>query len=118
MHSRRGFEIAVTILAFLTSLPVLAAAGEGAMTVPAADALRRYGLSRRMAGLLATLAAASPVVVNQLFTFYVDGLLASSLLAVSGLAAAWWETRERTLLALAGGALLHACNLKFTGVLY
>lgn len=71
---------------------------------------------RRPAALLAALAAANPVVLNQLFTFYVDGQLASAL---TSLACVLLVPRERYgwLQGVAVAALVvFAVNVKFTGV--
>ena len=63
-------------------------------------------------------AALSPVVVAQMGSFYVDGLLGSALLVMAGGGVAWVCTRScGDLFVFASGSIL-AVNLKFTGVVY
>ncbi len=79
------------------------------------SALLTLGVGRRRAWFVAVAAALNPVTTPQLLTYYVDGLVASSLLIVAALGVLWYRTRQRRWgLAL----VLHAawlCTLKFTG---
>jgi hypothetical protein len=85
-------------------------------------ALRALRLSRRLALWAAVLAAANPVGIYQALGFYVDGQLASALLAVLALFARQalderGSGRPIVLSALAA-CLVYLSNLKFTGLVY
>lgn len=80
--------------------------------------LRSTRASRSMSAVLALLAAANPVTLCQLNTFYVDGTLGAALtvfiaglwmIAVLRLRSGWW---------LAAPALVLIMNLKQTGIAY
>lgn len=58
-------------------------------------ALELLGVRRRAATGIAALAAANPVALTQLLTFYVDGLVASTLTTVLALLALYARTRSR-----------------------
>ncbi len=76
------------------------------------------GLGRAAALCVAAVIAANPVVLNQAFTFYVDGDVASSIAALVALASLAVARRDR--LALAGMALVTVllANAKLTGLVY
>lgn len=76
-------------------------------------ALEAWGVSRRRALAIAALAAANPVALTQLVSFYVDGLVASGTVIVAALSALWWKAPDRTgAIAIAAMAAFVA-NLKF-----
>lgn len=82
------------------------------------SACQSLSLKRGMSVLVAGLAAANPVALAQLSTFYVDGLLASLLTILTAVAVLYVRRpAPRYLLAMiAAMALL--CVTKFTGVVY
>lgn len=80
--------------------------------------LRARGLGRGASLLAAFALVANPVALAQLYSFYVDGLCASLMLAM--LALVWWWTRRPrpvTMLAIAA-CLSLLINTKFTGLVY
>lgn len=81
-------------------------------------ACRALSLKRAMSGLIATLAALCPVVLCQLPSFYVDGVLGSLLTILLSLAVLYVkQPRGRYLLAMIA-ALGMLCVVKFTGIGY
>lgn len=84
-------------------------------TLLTGSALLTLGVARRRAWFVTVAAALNPVTTPQLMTYYVDGLVASSLLIIAALGTLWYRTRQSRW----GVALvLHAallCTLKFTG---
>lgn len=81
-------------------------------------ACRSLSLKRGMSGLVATLAALSPVALCQLPSFYVDGVLGSLLTLLLSLAVLYVkQPRGRYLLAMVA-ALGLLCVVKFTGIVY
>ncbi|MGK6353283.1 hypothetical protein [Parapedobacter sp. DT-150] len=76
------------------------------------------GLSRGKAQILGLLLTLNPVVVNQLLTFYVDGVLASLIIIlISALILAIIEKQLTYYLLLAFTVVL-AFNVKFTAIVY
>lgn len=105
------FYLATGSIQSAKAINILAAV---AVFCSAAAFLLRAGLPLRSSLLLGGLAAANPVAVAQMGTFYVDGLASSMLtLVVLGLAAAIWWGEERDL-GLPALALMIGVNLKFT----
>ena len=79
---------------------------------------QRIGLTRWQAMGMATLLALNPVALAQSSSFYVDGILGSTLLIGGYLCVLWLlQPRTRLLVLLAGTGLL-LINLKFTGALF
>ena len=76
------------------------------------------GIARRLALPAAVVALLSPVVVSQINTNYVDGVLGCALLVQAGASMAWLVERRRSDLFAAVVALLLAANFKFTGLVY
>lgn len=92
---------------------LLALAGAAALYYAAAVAA---GLRSRWALASAALIAANPVAVNQSLSFYVDGLVASGVAALTAAALLWWTTHDDFWLAAlaTGGAVL--ATVKFNGL--
>jgi hypothetical protein len=76
------------------------------------------GIQPGFAGLAALAGALSPVVVSQLETNYVDGLLGCALIVQCGATMAWVSRRRRSDLFVAWAMAVLATNLKFTGLVY
>lgn len=71
-----------------------------------------------VSGILAVLVACSPVTMGQLFTFYIDGVLASFLIIYAmSLIVLYWDLNKRIIF-LASIALIFLVNLKFTAIAY
>jgi hypothetical protein len=68
--------------------------------------------------IVAGLAAFSPIAMSQLWTFYVDGALGSSLTVLVAAFVMYLALGRRWALAAALAAALLAANLKFTGLVY
>jgi hypothetical protein len=81
-------------------------------------ALRGLEVARPAALAIATLAACNPVALCQFLSFYVDGLMASTLTVIAALTALWWRRPRSGLLVAIAAALVFLCNLKFTGAVY
>ncbi|HUS66732.1 MAG TPA: hypothetical protein VMZ28_19480 [Kofleriaceae bacterium] len=75
------------------------------------------GLVRRRATLIAALGAFNPIVLCQLTSYYVDGLLASTLL-VAAAGAATLPLDPLLAALLAGGGLVLAATVKFSGAVF
>ncbi len=79
---------------------------------------RKISISFGSTALLSCLAALNPVVVTQLFSYYIDGQVASLLLIFCDLCILWFVRPGRlSSLALIVTILL-IVNLKFTGTIY
>ena len=120
-HYPKFAEMAAAAIASVTTIET-GKAIEWLLFVPslllAIDLLTGRGFRGGWRIVFATLVAGGPVVCDQLFTFYVDGLLASSLTVAALLILCSWHRSDRALPPIALLALLYACNLKFTGVIY
>ena len=82
---------------------------------PALETLR---IRRGAAILVAALAAANPVSLTQAASFYVDGLVASSLIIVIALVILWLRTGERRWIPALILIAAFLANLKFNGILF
>ncbi len=80
--------------------------------------MRDLKLPAIFAASAAAIAALSPVVLAQLRTNYVDGLVGCALLIQVGASISWYLNRTWTSLAMAMFGCLIAVNLKFTGAIY
>ena len=80
--------------------------------------LRSAGISRAAALPAAAIAMVSPIVVSQIDTNYVDGLLGCALAVQVGALMAWLPDRRPAGLFVAMVMLAIAANLKFTGAVY
>jgi hypothetical protein len=80
--------------------------------------IRDLKLPAIFAASAAAIAALSPVVLAQLRTNYVDGLVGSALLIQVGASISWYLNRTWTSLAMVMFGCLIAVNLKFTGAIY
>ena len=80
--------------------------------------IRDLKLPPIFAASAAAIAALSPVVLAQLRTNYVDGLVSCALLIEAGASISWYLNRTWTSLAMAMFGCLIAVNLKFTGAIY
>jgi len=77
-------------------------------------ALLMFRLPMMMAVLVAAGATANPVSLCQLFTFYVDGLFASSFLAAVSLGAVWYLNPSKLTAGAFASALIVTLHCKFT----
>jgi hypothetical protein len=75
-------------------------------------------LNRRWRLNLSILIALNPISVCQLFTFYVDGQLASGLIILISLLIILSQQQERILLIALASLLVVVLNIKLTGILY
>ncbi|MXV17029.1 hypothetical protein [Hufsiella ginkgonis] len=73
-------------------------------------------LSRYKVLLLSAFAALNPVTITQLFSFCIDGQLASLLLCLASACCLVFAEASRTNLVLLGLSMLMVINIKFTGV--
>ncbi len=80
--------------------------------------IRDLKLPAIFAASAAAIAALSPVVLAQLRTNYVDGLLSCAILIQVGASISWYLNRTWTSLAMTMFGCLIAVNLKFTGAIY
>ncbi len=80
--------------------------------------LTEFRMSKIQAWMAAGAAAISPVVVAQLGTNYVDGLLGSALAIQIGASLSWHSRRMTADLLIAIFGCMIATNLKFTGAVY
>jgi len=80
--------------------------------------IRDLKLPAILAASAAAIAALSPVVLAQLRTNYVDGLVGCALLIQVGASISWYLNRTWTSLAMVMFGCLIAVNLKFTGAIY
>ena len=106
---------AIGTLEAAKGLQLVAALGAGLL---AFVALRERGVGRRWAGLVAPLAALNPVAAAQAYSFYVDGLGLSLVVAAAALGSLVARRPEPRLLLGLALALVLFINLKFTGVVY
>lgn len=92
------------------------------LTIISALALARglvlVGLPKVFSVIIGITASLSPVVVTQLGTNLVDGLLSSLILLQLGAMLAWVQSRQASDLFVAIAALAIGANVKFTGVAY
>ncbi|MBI3569055.1 MAG: hypothetical protein HY084_12735 [Gemmatimonadetes bacterium] len=102
LESAKGLQAIALAAAFLLAWP----------------SLECLGVRRRAAVIVALLAAANPVALQQLQSFYTDGLLASSLVAVLALAVLFAHTQAWRFGCALALALAFVANLKFAGVVY
>ncbi|HWR40014.1 MAG TPA: hypothetical protein VN611_10985 [Patescibacteria group bacterium] len=86
------------------------------LTLAALRDLRRLG--RKNAVWLSLIMALNPVTVYQLFSFYIDGQLASLLLCLLALGRLLWTGGDRFAAATMAMVLVLLVNIKFTGVVY
>jgi hypothetical protein len=96
-----------------THVALLAAAGLAAFS-----ALRALRFRPATSALLAALAALNPVAICQSFTFYVDGLVASTFTALAALGVVALVTGRRVALLGAASATVALVDVKLTGVPY
>jgi hypothetical protein len=75
-------------------------------------------LKRQWVVLLSVLAACNPVSLCQLFTFYVDGLMASLWVIIVCLFILIYRQPSRLLLFTAASAIIIIVNIKLTGAIY
>lgn len=121
-HYVRAIELgAATVTAATGSIEAGKASGLWllvAATVLCASTLRRAGLGRAPAAGAALIVVASPIVLSQLPTYYVDGQLA--LVLACAVALAWMAARgeARTAPLLLAVALALLANVKFTATVY
>jgi hypothetical protein len=101
LEAAKGVQLAMLVAAFLL----------------ARHALRATGVGRRPAMVVAALAAANPVTLTQLVSFYVDGLMASAIVMVAALAVLHMREGRRWLAPLAMTTAFLA-NVKFPGLVY
>jgi hypothetical protein len=80
--------------------------------------VRDLKLPAVFAASAAAIAALSPVVLAQLRTNYVDGLVGCAILIQVGASISWYLNRTWTSLAMVMFGCLIAVNLKFTGAIY
>lgn len=79
-------------------------------------AAANLGLGRRWAMVVSLLIAANPIAINQSLTFYVDGLVASTLSVMAAVVLLWWHTGDRLWLFLGIVGFAFLANLKFNGL--
>ena len=102
LEAAKGVNLAAVCAAFLLLWP----------------SLESLGVARGRAVLVAMLAAANPVALTQLASFYVDGLVASSVVIVVALAILWVRTGDSRWAPALGLMAAFLSNLKFPGVVY
>ena len=121
-HYLRGPELGAAVTYAATgSLEVGKAFGFGLLAATAllvATALRRAGASPLLAMAGGTLAAANPIALSQLATFYVDGQLALLFTCAVALAFLALRTPLRSAWPLLATALGLLAQVKFTGIVY
>lgn len=102
LEAAKLFTLLYMMAVYLTALPFL----------------RRLGLSRGWSYLLAAAAAANPVVLYQLSSFFIDGEIASlfALLLLSSLD--YFRRPRRHALFLVGACIVLLVNVKFTGAVF
>ena len=76
------------------------------------------GVRAWFAALASAAAVLSPVMIAQLGTNYVDGLLADAMAIQAGAVLAWARTRRGADLWVLATGMIVAVNLKFTGAVY
>jgi hypothetical protein len=89
-----------------------------AMFLAALAALLDFGMRRRTALAIATLVALNPVVVFELATYLVDGLLISYLACYVAAVARFIRRPSPVVLAVAVAATILCANTKFSGFVY
>jgi len=89
-----------------------------AVYLTAVALLSRLGLSRLWSRAIAVAAAANPVSLYQLASFFVDGQLASLCTLVLLSSLDYFFERKMRALFLVGGAVVLLSNVKFTGVAF
>jgi hypothetical protein len=101
-EAAKGIQLAGILAAFLLMWP----------------ALETWRITRGSAILVAALAAANPVSLTQVASFYVDGLVASSLIVLIALVILWLRTGERRWIPALILTAAFLANLKFNGILF
>jgi hypothetical protein len=80
--------------------------------------LRLKPTMRVAAGVIALLLALNPIVICQLFSFYVDGLLGSLLLCLMALGCLFFTRPSWLLLSVYTLTMIMTMNIKFTAIAY
>jgi hypothetical protein len=62
--------------------------------------------------------SSSPIVINQAFTYYIDGQVSAVILCIASLCVLMYREYRLAYLLLSGFLLLILMNLKFTGLIY
>ncbi len=76
----------------------------------------KNGLGKAVA--ISALLALNPVSVDQSLSFYVDGQLASLLIALAALAYLLFRKADKLILTAIAATIIMAVNIKFTGIVY
>ncbi|MBL8154154.1 MAG: hypothetical protein JNM70_08215 [Anaerolineae bacterium] len=103
LEQAKAFHMLLMLAAYLLSITAL-------------STFRR--LKRQWVILLSLLATFNPVSICQLFTFYVDGLMASSIVIVISLFILIYRQPSRPLLVTAASTIVIMVNIKLTGAIY
>ncbi len=102
LEAAKGARLIALVAAFLLALA----------------AFEAWGVGRRKAIVAAALAAANPIALTQLLSFYLDGLVVCGVIIVAALAVLWWKSPSWTTGSVLAVVAAFTANLKFPALVY